>query len=56
MNKIKESKSMVEVWKWKEEAYKEVEHLDTKSAALKRLKDSAETVKNIKIKFRNVKK
>jgi len=40
MKAIKESKMLVEVWRAKERAAKEVEHLDLRSAIRKRLEDS----------------
>jgi hypothetical protein len=45
MRKNSESKALREVWEWKSAAYREVEHLDTKSALKKRLEDSLKTVK-----------
>jgi len=40
MKAIKESKMLLEVWRAKERAAKEVEHLDLRSAIRKRLEDS----------------
>jgi predicted XRE-type DNA-binding protein len=39
MNK-KESKSLLEVWEWKEKAFKEVENLELKQALKERIKNS----------------
>ena len=50
MKKIEESKSLNEVWKWKESAYQKVAHLDLDAALQKRLIDSIQTVKNLNIK------
>ncbi len=45
MKKMIDSKAMLEVWKWKEEAANEVKDLPLKKALLKRLHDS-ESVSN----------
>ena len=39
MNKT-ESKSLLEVWKWKDDAYKEVENLNLEEALKQRIKKS----------------
>ncbi len=39
MKKTCDSKAMREVWKWKDEAYKEVAHLSLDAALKKRLDD-----------------
>jgi len=48
MKAIKESKMLVEVWRAKERAAKEVEHLDLRSAIRKRLEDSTLTSKKLR--------
>jgi len=45
----KESKAQIEVWEWKEIAYKEVENLGLKEALRARLEKSAVTVKKMGI-------
>lgn len=37
------SNAQIEVWEWKNAAWKDVEHLDLRDALLKRLENSAET-------------
>ena len=53
MKPIKESKMLLEVWRAKELAAKEVEHLDLSSAIQKRLKDSIRFSKELR---RHIKK
>jgi hypothetical protein len=43
MKRIKDSKAQLEVWRWKEEAWKEVAHLDLGEAMRRRLMDSVRT-------------
>ena len=45
MKKIKTSRSLMEVWEWKDDAYKEVMNLDIDVAIKKRLETSLETTK-----------
>lgn len=45
MKKIKTSKSLMEVWEWKEDAFKEVMNLDIDVAIKKRLETSLKTTK-----------
>jgi hypothetical protein len=47
MTKIEESKSMREVWEWKESAYRKVAHLDLDAALKKRLEDSIRTAREL---------
>jgi len=49
MKKTKDSKAQLEVWRWKEEAWREVEHLDLAKAMQKRLKDSVRTAGALRI-------
>jgi len=49
MNK-KESKSLLEVWEWKEKAFKEVENLELKQALKERIKSSIRTSQKIGFK------
>ena len=48
MSETKVSNSQLEVWEWKEKLWKEVAHLDRKSAVSKMLKDSLEIEKQFK--------
>lgn len=48
--KSKESKSMLEVLEWKEEAYREVEHLDLKKALKNRILKSVDTTNKLGFK------
>ena len=52
MKMIKESKAQLEVWKWKDIAYREVKNMDLKSAIRKRLEDSIETAKKSRISLK----
>ena len=52
MTRARESKAQLEVWEWKEEAWREVCHLDIRSAIQKRLQDSMETAKRLGPRFR----
>ena len=47
-SKARESKSLLEVWEWKKDAWEEVKHLDLESAIRKRLRDSENTAKRLK--------
>ena len=47
MKKIKASRSLVEVWEWKEDAFKEVMNLDIDTAIKKRLETSLKTSKEM---------
>ncbi len=40
-----EARAQQEVWQWKEEAWKEVGHLDIRAAIRKRLEDSDATAR-----------
>lgn len=51
MMKPETPKSLLEVWEWKDAAWKSVEHLDLDSAIRKRLSDSAETLKRWGLAF-----
>jgi len=44
---MRESKAQREVWEWKREAWEEVKYLDLRSAIRKRLRDSANTMKQL---------
>lgn len=44
-----DSKSLHEVWEWKEKAVREVEHLPTADAIKKRLEDALQTVRELGI-------
>lgn len=48
MKKTEESKALREVWEWKDQAYREVAHLDLASALRKRLEDSMRNARNLK--------
>jgi hypothetical protein len=50
----KESKAQIEVWEWKEIAYKKVENLDLKEALMARLEKSAVTAEKLGIKTINI--
>ena len=43
----KESKSLEEVWEWKEKAYKEIENLDLRIALKERIRKSIYTSNNL---------
>jgi len=45
------SKSLTEVWEWKEHAYEESKHLPRKQAIRKRLKSSLDTVRQLGLKM-----
>lgn len=45
MKKIKASRSLMDVWEWKDDAYKEVMNLDIDIAIKKRLETSLKTTK-----------
>ena len=49
--KINDSKSLLEVWNWKEKAFKEVENMDLKDALKKRIDDSISLAKKEGFKF-----
>jgi hypothetical protein len=49
MKKIEESKALLEVWDWKESAYRKVAHLDLDAALKKRLADCIQTAKELNI-------
>jgi hypothetical protein len=53
MKMIEESKSLKEVWEWKDKAYQEVKDLDIKSAIEKRLSDAIRTAGLIQAKRPN---
>ena len=48
MNKM-ESNALREVLEWKDKAYQEVAHLDVKKALQKRIYDSVETTRKLKL-------
>ena len=45
------SKSLKEVWEWKELAYEEVKHLPREQAIRKRLESSLETIHHLGLKM-----
>jgi hypothetical protein len=47
MRKIKTSKSLLEVWEWKDKAFNEVKDLDVEAAIKKRLITSLNTTKTL---------
>ena len=47
MNKLKESKALLEVWKWKDQCYREVAHLPLNAALARRMKDSKRTAESL---------
>ena len=47
MSRIRVSKSLREVWKWKDEAYREVARLPVRKALEKRLRDAGKTAREL---------
>ncbi|MEW6235788.1 MAG: hypothetical protein AB1656_10415 [Candidatus Omnitrophota bacterium] len=47
MNKEKESKSLLDVWEWKESTYQEVADLPIEQALEKRILDSTQSAKKL---------
>jgi len=52
--KTNDSQALCDVWKWKELAYHEVEHLSIEEALKKRLTDSLQTVNRLGLPVSNV--
>ena len=51
MNRLTESKAMLEVWKWKDECYREVAHLPLREALARRLRDSRRPAESLPIQL-----